>query len=100
MNINDYSFHDAIILGVREYPEHQKLEIEIDFPVDWENNKFQLRKMMFVDVISYSINTIPFVGHPTILEINELKGSPKIIIEIITNAGKRIIEYRDFELTT
>jgi len=97
MDISDYSFHDTTILQVREYPEFQILEFHIDFPVDWETNKFELRILKFTQVTYYSFDTIQFAGNPTILDINEM-GTTKNKIEIITNAGKRIIEYVNVEL--
>jgi hypothetical protein len=100
MEINDFSFHDATILEVREYPEHQRLEVLINFPVDWYKNKYEFRKMIFTDVIYYQVSGFPFAGEPAILEIHELNDDNGKKIEIVTNAGKRVIGYSNFELIT
>lgn len=98
MKISDYSFHDATILHIREYPEVQTLEFHLDFPVNWENNQFEFRILKLTNVTYYSFDTIPFSGNPTILDIIELESTTKNKIEVVTNAGKRIIEYLHSEL--
>lgn len=100
MKVNDFSFHDATILEVRECSEQQKLVIYIDFPVDWEENKFEPRKMVFTDVTYYCVTGFPFIGQHTILEIEELNEDSTSKVEINTNAGKRVVRYGSFELTT
>ena len=106
MNIDDYSFHDAQILSVTENSEQHSFEFLLDFPVDWDNNVFERKNLKFTDVITYSIEEIPFAGNPTILNIINFglitkvfgEGRNQIVaertkIEIQTNAGNRIIEF-------
>ena len=110
MNIDNYSFHDALILEVKETPKEQILDFLIDFPVDWENNVFEKRVLRFNNVVLYSIDEISFDGQPAIMNIlnngiiKRLIGSGRNQIEIVrqqieiqTNAGKRIIEFSDCE---
>ena len=110
MNINDFDFHDAEILEVRETKE-QKIDFFIDFCTNWQNNVFEKRILRFKGVINYHIDEIPFGGRPTILEIVDLGQFTKIFgtgrsqieavrnkIEMQTNAGNRTIEYSEFEL--
>ncbi len=102
MKISDYSFHDATILEVKEFPENQVLEFLLDYPVDWDNNQFEQRVLRFNGVTSYSMNSILFDGNPTILEIQEVGKSVLIgdrnRIDVNTNSGKRTIEYMTCEL--
>ena len=111
MDIDDFSFHDSTILEIREFPENQILELLLDFPVDWENNLFEHRILKFNEVINYKLSSIPFRGSPAILEINKLGvvkyefgsgrnaiNAERNKIEIITNAGKRTIEYTTCEM--
>lgn len=106
MSIDDHSFHDSIILTVTEHTDRHTVDYLIDFPTDWENNKFEERILRFTEVITHSIEEIPFAGQPAILEIvdhgliekrfgtgrNELKAQRQRI-EIQTTAGTRIIEF-------
>ncbi len=112
MNINDFDFHDAEIIEVREI-EEQALDFIIDFCTKWQDNIFEKRILRFKGVINYQIDEIPFSGRPTILEIVDFGQFKKIFgtgsnqievlrnkIEIQTTAGNRIIEYSECELIT
>lgn len=112
MNINDFDFHDAAILEVRE-TEEQTIDFFIDFCTDTQNNVFEKRILRFKDVINYHIDEIPFGGRPAILEIADFGQISKIFgtgrnqievvrnkIEMQTTAGNRIIEYSECELIT
>ena len=106
MNIDDFDFHDSLILSVAENTQEHCLEFLLDFPTNWRDDIFEQRILRFSDVIFYSIDEIPFFGQPTILEIinfgqvtkswgterNHIE-TTKTKIEIQTNAGIRIIEY-------
>ena len=112
MNINDFSFHDAQILEVKE-TEEQTVDFLINFCTDWQNNVFEKRILRFNDVINYHIDEIPFSRRPTILEIVDFGQITKTFgagrnqieavrnkIEMQTNAGNRTIEYSKCELIT
>lgn len=110
MSIDDYSFHDSTILTVIEYTRNQIVDYLIEFPTDWENNKFEKRTLRFTDVITHNIEEIPFAGQPAIMEIinhgkiqklfgtgrNQIKAERQKI-EIKTNAGTRLIEFANCE---
>jgi len=111
MNIDDYSFHDSRILSVTENTQDHYLDFLLDFPTNWEDNIFEPRILRFTEVIFYSIDEIPFFGQPTILEIinfgqvtknwgtgRNLIEATRMKIEIQTNAGNRIIEYKECSL--
>lgn len=108
---NEISFHDSLILEVREKTADQTLDFLIDFPVDWQNDIFEKKILRFKGVIVYTKTEIPFAGEPTILEINFLNsvkhtfefstGSIEISrykVEMATNAGSRFIEFSESEL--
>ena len=110
MNIDDFSFHDAHILEVKETSK-QTIEFLIDFPKDWENSIFEKRILRFKDVISYNVEEIPFSRQPTILQIINFGQIKKVFgtdrnkfeawrnrIEMQTNAGNRTIEFSECEL--
>jgi hypothetical protein len=111
MNIDDYSFHDAILLSVTENSHEHYLDFLLDLPTNWDENTFEKRILRFKDVIFYNIDEIPFEGHPTILSIvnygqitksfgtgNNYFEVTRAKIEILTNAGNRIIEFSDCDL--
>ena len=111
MTIDDFSFHDSKILEVKERTVDQTLDFIINFPTNWEENKFEKRVLRFYDVISYCVNEIPFAGQPTILQIYNLgqitkefgsdKNPLKAVrtkIDMHTNSGSRLIEFSKCEL--
>lgn len=109
MNLDNYSFHDAQILEVKEICGSQRLELILDFPVDWNNELFEHKMLWFEGVTKYLIEEIPFAGIVTILQVDvERKLIPdffvadpeisKYEILITTNAGSRKIECDDCEL--
>ena len=55
MNINDFDFHDAEILEVREI-EEQTIDFFINFCTEWQNNVFEKRILRFKGVINYHID--------------------------------------------
>jgi len=111
MHIDDIDFHDSLILNVTENTQEHYLDFLLDFPTNSEDNIFEQRILRFIDVIFYCIDEIPFFGQPTILEIINLGQVTKswgegrnyfeatrTKIEMQTNAGNRIIEYKDCSL--
>ncbi|ANE49959.1 hypothetical protein [Flavisolibacter tropicus] len=111
MIFDDFSFHDAIVLEVREDTASQTLDFLLHFPVDWENNVFENKVLRFKDAIVYIKKEIPFLGRPTIMEIKQLHSqkhtymnaygtvqSSKLKVEIMTNAGSRFVEFNEAEL--
>ena len=107
----DDRFHDSMINQVVENTERDTLEFIINYPVDWENNVFKIKRLVFYDVLNYSVIEIPFATSPCILSMNQLgeihheagTGRNKIKysrkgLEIQTNAGVRRLEFERFEL--
>ena len=110
MNIDDLDCHDAKILNVTENTQDRYLDFLLNFPTNWEDNIFELRILRFTEVIFYNIDQMPFSGKPAIFQIINLGPVTKswgagrnfeetrTKIEIQTNAGNRIIEYKDCSL--
>ena|SRR5215510_2522307 len=111
MLFDDISFHDAQILEVRENAFDQTIDFLLDFPINWEDNKFEKRILRFKNVVVYIKKEIPFSGYPTIVDV-KIKTSSKhsyndslvtvatspYKIEVTTNAGSRFMEFSDVEL--
>jgi hypothetical protein len=111
MYVIDFFIHDSRIISVVENTKDDTLDFFLDYPVDWENNKFEKKILRFNDYLNYEIKELPFSGNPSILEykdhgeinysIGEGRNKMEINrrkIELVTNAGRRIIEYNSLEL--
>ena len=102
-----------MILEVREDSDKQTIDFLLDYPIDWENNRFEQKILRFKGAVVYIKKEIPFTGHPTILEIKVLSSvkynfktpsgllpASNYKIEMITNSGSRIIEYSENEFVS
>jgi hypothetical protein len=101
MKLEDIHFHDARLLQVVEYPEVDDSVLRVDYPVDWENNIFEPRSIVFHDVLNYTVEEGPFSGRPTLLddeEITSQSNRQRVILK--TNAGTRSLEFSSVDLTT
>ena len=111
MKTIDFSIHDSEIIKVIENTHKDTLDFIINYPENWEKNMFRKKILRFNNYLNYSVSEIPFYSYPTILELKNLgeinysigeeKSKIKIKrqkIELITNAGKRSLEYEDLEL--
>jgi hypothetical protein len=107
----DLSFHDSIILEVKEDTKNQTLDFLLNYPTNWENNIFEKKLLRFIDAIVYIKKEIPYLGQPAILEIKQLQSpkhtyttanstttSSKYKIEMVTTAGSRFIEFNEAAL--
>ncbi len=104
--IQDLYLHDVTIHSVLENAEDSSLTFQIDCPINWEKNEFELAYLTFIDVVCYKVLAIPFSGKPCILDY-EFNTQPLecttfvndyISIIMKTNAGDRYIAYRDLKL--
>jgi hypothetical protein len=82
-------------LKVIEDPKSQTIDFHIDYPINWDKNVFEPKILRFNNVTLYHHTEIRFAGPPTILEINILNTNK---INLITNAGERIIEFENWVL--
>ena len=99
MNISDIHFHDTQILRVIEDTEGDILSMEVDYPVNWENNEFEPRTLVFADAYNYQVHEMPFWGSPMILEMEVLGKTDRWThLRLRTNAGYRDVSCVSVEL--
>ncbi|MGF1686975.1 hypothetical protein L4C36_09805 [Photobacterium japonica] len=102
---NEIFWHDSEIESVVEIPIKDVLIFNVQYPIDWKNNIFEPRSIVFYGCFSYEVVEIPFEGNPTILDgilLSEV-GSPFqqdgfFKVHIKTNAGDRFITSEKVEL--
>jgi len=96
--INNIHWHDCEIESVVEIPSKDLLVLNVKYPEKWEENYFVPKGIVFEGYHSQEVNEIPFVGNPTILNVDILcevdtpfqkEGYFKVKIE--TNAGDRFV---------
>ena len=68
LDYTEIHWHDSVIRKVVELPAEEKLLIEVDYPVDWENQKWEPHIIEFANLHTYEIHEGPFAGSPTILD--------------------------------
>jgi len=94
LKLSDIHFHDSILRAVIETTVNDVLRFDVDYPVDWNNNKFSRAFIVFSDVQGYVINEMAFDGSPTILDyevLSECNG--RYEVKINTNAGFRSFSF-------
>jgi len=99
IDISDIHFHDTGILRVVEDTVAHTLIIDVEYPVNWEENKFEKRRLVFTDAYGYQVHEGPFVGSPTILGasvVGEDNGWTRIRLQ--TNAGFREVHCKAMDL--
>ncbi len=67
VNISGIDFHDTRILYVIEDTAADTLTMDVEYPTDWEHNRFERRFLTFSDAHNYQVFEVPFSGPPTIL---------------------------------
>jgi hypothetical protein len=84
---------------VVELPDSDELHFEVSYPVDWENNVFEPRAIVFIDVLNYRVDEGPFAGAPTLLDAydNGTEGAHRSVT-LQTNAGTRSLLFKRVEL--
>jgi hypothetical protein len=87
------------LIRVIELPGANEIHFEVSYPVDWENNVFEPRAIVFVDVLNYRIEEGPFAGAPTLLDAYD-KGAEGAYrsVTLQTNAGTRSLLFKRVEL--
>jgi len=104
-NFETIFWHDSQIDSVVELPSKDLLVFNVQYPTDWENNKFVPKSIIFTDYFLYEIDEIPFEGKPIILDAKLVSetGTPfqksgffKVKIE--TNAGNRFVTAKSVKL--
>lgn len=92
MDLSGIHFHDTRILRVIEDPATDTLTMSVSYPVDWEQNRFEPRRLVFVDSHNYQVFEIPFAGCPAILDAEVISTDGRWSrVRLETNAGYREI---------
>ena len=103
MDINSVHWHDTVIRKVLELPSRQENQLffEVDYPVDWENQKWEVYTIHFSNVHIYEIHEGACAGPYTILDATELEiGYAGIrTLRLDTTAGYRLIKCKSFSLS-
>jgi hypothetical protein len=107
----DFPIHDSEIICVKEDTLSNTIDFVINYPIDWDNNTFERKILRFHNFLNYMIKEIPFASRPQILDFKDYgeinysvgEGRNKINIkrrkiELITNAGSRILEFEKLDL--
>jgi hypothetical protein len=91
MDISSIHFHDTRIDRVIEDADAKTLTMEVMYPVDWEQNVFEKRLLIFYDVHHYQIaEWEQFAGAPTILDAEILSSDGRWSrLRLETTAGHR-----------
>ncbi len=99
MVLNDIHFHDSIIKVVIENTAIDELRMEVEYPVNWSEDKFSQAFLVFSDVHKYEVHEIPFEGSPTILDVEVISESQeRKEIKINTNAGFRSFSFTNVKI--
>jgi hypothetical protein len=90
MDISNIHWHDTQILRVVEDTRNAMFTMEVNYPVDWEANHFEICFLVFEDVLNYQIFEGAVQGPPTILGA-EVVGSDgrRSKLRLDTTAGYR-----------
>ena len=99
MDINEIHWHDSVLNRVIENPANDTLLFEVDYAVDWENQKWEKRTIIFLDMLNYRVHEGPFQDRPTILDASIVgEENDRKIIRIETNAGFRQLAFKAIEI--
>lgn len=94
MTFSEIHFHDTRILRVIEDTAMDTLTMEVEYPADWENNRFVPGTLLFTNAHNYQVFEGPFEGVPTILDADIINTSARWSrLRLQTNAGYREVSY-------
>ena len=99
MNLSAIHFHDCRLKRVTEITASDDYLFEVEYPIDWEQNQFAPRTIVFRNVLEYSVHEGAFQGPPTLLDVlvGEQVGR-HYRLRIETNAGYRTLLCSNVEL--
>ncbi len=102
MDLLEIHWQDSVVRKVVELPDpdgaEHRLLIEINSPLDWQKEEYQILTIQFHDVYSYEVHEGACWAVPIILEAKEMTPPDEHgnrTIEIRTTAG-----YRTFQCTS
>jgi hypothetical protein len=101
VNFTTDDFHDTYILSVSEDKQDESLIMEVDFPADWFESKYEKRTLRFNRARNYQVREIPFEGSPQILEVKASATAGGLThYTLETNAGTREITCESVEFVS
>lgn len=101
IDTSNINFHDAQILRVIEETQSDTVIMEVDYPVNYSESRYEKRRIVFKDAFNYQVHEQPFVGSPSILSISIIEEENEwgwIGFRLETNAGFREIYCKDIQL--
>ena len=96
ISLDELFWHDSLIDSVSSDPEDTTFDYRVEYPVDWEANRFEMRTIRFCNTTSHEIDEIEFAGRITILDATEFS-CDGLGVELKTNAGTRRIQCSHME---
>ncbi|SHI62864.1 hypothetical protein SAMN02745216_00292 [Desulfatibacillum alkenivorans DSM 16219] len=98
--IEKICWHDTVIHKALEIPSESKLLFEVDYPEDWDSQRWEIRIIKFEDLKRYEIHEGPFNGSPTILQTDLLTMDEYgfYLLRIETNAGHRLVQCKSISI--
>ena len=99
MNVDQICVHDGTLKSVIENPKDRKMTLLVDLPRDEWNDDLIPKRIIFYDVLNYSVHEGPDHGIRTILDLQIVgisESRQKIRME--TTSGYRDWEASAFEV--
>ncbi len=97
--LKEIHFHDSWVESVLELPIKDQLVFNVQYPTDWENNKFEPKSIIFHGLVELEVKEIPFEGNPTILDAFVIaKDGGYTTFKLETNAGYRLVKAKSVTL--
>jgi hypothetical protein len=108
MLLENIRLQGSHILEVKEEANGQQVDILLDSPSDVESSLLEKKVLRLKEVILYTKKEVPFSGEPVIRSVKVLHSpgqaqrafsgatTANYKIEIITNAGSRVLEFADW----
>jgi hypothetical protein len=99
LDISTLELHDTRILRVTEDTSADQLIMDVDYPADWFESRYEARRLAFTDAFNYQVHEGPFAGVPTILRVQVVGGEDGWTrLRLETNAGFREVSCKSVEL--
>lgn len=73
LDYREIHWHDSVIKEVLGLPLEEKLLFEVTYHIDWENQKWEIHTIEFLDLFKYEIHEGPLAGSTTILDATILE---------------------------
>ena len=99
MELSEIHFHDSVLRRVIEVTEVDELHMEVEYPVDWQNEQYEPRTIVFKEVLDYEVHEGDVSGSPTILSVEQVGAdAQRVALRIETSAGYRVLKCHSIDL--